>query len=70
MRSPIRITPSPGSNANATREIVAPLAGKLIVNSRQTGDPLPPTETVPDHAPAIPWPAANNSHNPIKLKGE
>lgn len=49
----------PAVNKNETKAVAAPPAGKAIVQSRQSGDPLPPSSTdTPDHPPVIKWPAA------------
>jgi hypothetical protein len=52
----------PSVNKNETKPVVAPPAGKVIVNSRENGDPLPNTSTdTPDHPPEIAWPKAGGA---------
>jgi hypothetical protein len=54
MRSPFKVHQPPSVNKNETKPVSAAPAGKAIVNSRETGDPLPNTSTdTPDHAPVI-----------------
>lgn len=61
---------TPATNTNATRETPRQPAGKQIVHSRNTGDPLPTTGVAP-HDPPLPWPpAVAVDHKPMKLKGE
>jgi hypothetical protein len=51
--------PTPTTNENETREVVAPLQGREVAHSRDTGTPLPPSSTdTPDHPPEIAWPVA------------
>ena len=62
MSKPFKIAQPPSVNKNETKPVAAPPAGKGIVNSRETGDPLPNTSTdTPDHPPIIPWPPAEQS---------
>jgi hypothetical protein len=50
---------TPTTNENETRPVAAPLQGKEVAHSRDTGDPLPQSSTdTPDHPPEIAWPVA------------
>lgn len=70
MGKPFRINPS-AEPAKKDQGVAAPPAGKPVVHSRQTGDPLPTGDAdTPSHSPRIPWPqpALGVDHKPMKLK--
>ena len=71
MKPPFKIANVPAKNTNEMKAVVAPVAGKYIVRSLKTGDPLPEEENgVPYHEPEIPWPQPVDGveHKPFKLR--
>lgn len=68
---PFRVAEPAAKNTNEKKSPVAEPAGKHIVSSLRTGDPLPAaSKDVADHEPLIPWPqpATGVDHKPMKLK--
>lgn len=70
MGKPFKINQPPAVNTNEMRPVLAEPAGRAMVRSGRTGDPLPaPSAGAPDHPPTIPWPpAVAVEHKPMKLK--
>lgn len=69
MGKPFKVSEPAAKNVNEKKSAVAPAAGKAIVNSQKTGDPLPnASENSPAHEPVIPWPqpATGVDHKPMK----
>jgi len=68
MPSPFKIVPQNNTSVNATKEVAQPVAGKHILRSLRTGDPLPtPEDGECDADPEIVWPAEHAvDHNPMK----
>lgn len=65
---PFRVS-APSGNTNAKTETTAPVPGKAIVHSRDTGDRLPDgSKDTVDHDAVIPWGPVDNGSKPFKLK--
>lgn len=63
---PFRVSESPNKSGGESMK-PAPPPGKFIVQSRQSGDPLPLSEATPDHEPYIKWPpSVAVDHKPMK----
>lgn len=67
---PFRVAEPAAKKTNGQAKAAEP-AGRHIVQSLRTGDPLPDaSKDVADHEPLIPWPqpVLGVDHKPMKLK--
>jgi hypothetical protein len=62
---------APAAVNSGSQETAAAPAGRQVVQSQRTGDPLPASSNdAPGHSPAIAWPqpAQGTDHKPMRLK--